>query len=164
MKQTAETRAAFRGQKQQILRWVFGMAVKFARSKRSSPLLNLTPLIDVLFQLLVFFMLTSTFLHPALNLKLPTLERQDEAEPETIIVSIDAEGVLRVNSDIVELPSLQETLKQRLAADASRAVHFEGHETVFYRKFLKVMEAARKAGATNLLLVHQEPSKKSTRP
>ena len=60
--------------------------------QRGRTALELTPLIDVVFQLLVFFLLTASFVQPSLRLDLPSGEASDEPDAKPILVEIDASG------------------------------------------------------------------------
>ena len=64
----------------------------FHRPKRITTSIDMAPLIDVVFLLLIFFMLTSSFSLPSLQIKLPTAQGQPDSSPEVILVAVDAQG------------------------------------------------------------------------
>ena len=82
--------------------------MEFRRRKRGRSALELTPLIDVVFQLLVFFLLTASFVQPSLRLDLPSGEASDEPDSKPIMVEIDAAGTLRVDGDVVPRDGLED--------------------------------------------------------
>lgn len=127
----------------------------FPRPKRPSLTVDLAPLIDVVFLLLVFFILTSSFRPPSLPLELPGVANTSLAPVEPITVSLDATGRIAVNGHEVSEMEFGPYLAQALAGEESRAVHFRGDRAVAYGRFLQLMQAARAAGAVRLHLVHQ---------
>lgn len=86
--------------------------------RREEPNVNLTPLIDVVFLLLIFFMVSTTFRREAdLRLELPEASRTPVPTEQHLTVSIDAAGVYYVNERA--LPDARpETLKEALAEAA----------------------------------------------
>lgn len=129
--------------------------MEFIRPKRASLSLDLAPLIDIVFQLLIFFMLTSTFLNPALKLTLPTASSREKIDPEQLVVSMDRGGNIYVNFDKVEMHDLKDVLQARLAIMKSKAVNFRGDQNLRYQEFVKVMDIAKQAGARQLNIIHQ---------
>lgn len=133
--------------------------MEFIRPKRVSLSLDMAPLIDVVFQLLIFFMLTSSFSHPALRLDLPKAVSRDERQPERLVVTIGPGGETFVNSLPVPMSSLRSHLREKLAGDSQKAIHLQGDREMPYRLFVQVMDQARQAGARQIHIVHEsEPS------
>jgi biopolymer transport protein ExbD len=130
--------------------------MEFLRPKRAAAGLDLTPLIDVVFQLLVFFMLTSSFANPAMKLMLPTASARETIDPQQLVVSVDRDGRVFVNSDPVEVDALKGALEQKLAGMERKQVNFRGDEQMPYQRFVQVMDIAKQAGAKQLNIVHQE--------
>ncbi len=131
--------------------------IEFSRSKRSSLSLDLAPLIDVVFLLLVFFMLTSSFIPPSLPLDLPSSENQEIAPVEPVVVSLDASGLIAINGEPVSAEAFGDSLKQALSQSTTQAVNFRGDRAVPYGTFLQLMDEARSVGAKKLHLIHQNP-------
>lgn len=129
--------------------------IEFSRPKRPSLTLDMAPLIDVVFLLLVFFILTSSFLPPALPLELPRTSNEQVAPAEPVVVSMDAQGSIAINGVFVSNEGFHEALKVALLGSESKAVHFRGDRLSEYGKFLQLMDSARSAGAEKLHLVHE---------
>jgi len=129
--------------------------MEFIRPKKTSLGLDLAPLIDIVFQLLIFFMLSSSFLNPALKLDLPKAVPQDPSEPQRIVVSVDRGGNIFVNSSKTSMGGLKSHLEQRLASDSKKSVHLAGDEKMPYGLFVQVMDLARQAGARQINIVHE---------
>jgi len=119
---------------------------------------DLTPLIDVIFQLLVFFILTSSFLYPNLNLTLPQTERQaatTEKQP-LLVVNVDSSGAVFINSTAVTIEGLETELGRMLQEQAKKQVHLRADKSTPYEEVLRIMVSARNAGAENIYFIHEE--------
>lgn len=83
------------------------------RSDRSTEAgLTLAPMIDVVFLLLIFFMVSTTFIvRPGLNLDLPESQSQSDVNPDHWVVSVSPEGNYYLNQDPVDLNSLNSKLQ-----------------------------------------------------
>lgn len=128
--------------------------MKFLRAKKPSQGLDLSPLIDCVFQLLIFFMLSSSFLAPSVRLSLPRAAAADPPAPEEIVVSIDAAGRVFLNARAVSLPDLAGALRPLLDASSRKTVTFKGDRDMPYRLFVEAVDAARRAGAANVRIAH----------
>ncbi len=133
--------------------------MEFIRPKKASLSLDMAPLIDIVFQLLIFFMLSSSFLNPSLKLNLPQAVQQDQRETERIVISMDKNGSVFINTLKTSMPQLRGAIEAKLKADPKRSVHIRGDEDMPYKYFVEVMDLARQAGARQINIVH-EASKK----
>jgi biopolymer transport protein ExbD len=131
------------------------MSVEFVRTKRPTMALDLAPLIDVVFLLLVFFMLTSSFLPPALPVELPVAGNEESAPAEPVVIVIASSGEISLNGEAVALAGLAGSLAEALAESESKALHVRGDRAAPYGVFLEVMDVAKAAGASRLHLVHE---------
>ncbi len=76
--------------------------------------INLTPLIDVIFQLLIFFMLSSNFTQPsAINVKLPKASTADHVKEETITIVVTSENVIYWNDQVTTIEELRGLLSKK---------------------------------------------------
>ncbi|MBI3999501.1 MAG: biopolymer transporter ExbD [Candidatus Omnitrophica bacterium] len=130
--------------------------MEFIRLKKVSLSFDMAPLIDIVFQLLIFFMLSSSFLNPALKLSLPKAQIHDSKEPQQIVVSIDREGKVFVNKNQVSMADLKTQLEQGLLQDSKKSVHIRGDKEMAYKYFVQAMDLARQAGAKQVNIVHEE--------
>lgn len=132
--------------------------MEFIRPKKVSLSFDMAPLIDIVFQLLIFFMLSSSFLNPALRLDLPKAVKQDKREPEQLMISIDKSGSIFLNTRKTSIEALKELLRTEFGNQPSKkAVHLRGDKEMPYKFFVQVMDIARQAGAQQINIVHEEP-------
>ena len=123
-----------------------------AYKRRSTSILNLTPLIDIVFLLLVFFMLTAHFIEEkVLDIKLPTAQSATKSEDTKVVeVIVGPEGRVFVDGMQIELEMLEETLRGALHAPGKEVVQLRGDQDSRLGLTVKVIDAARKAGAESL--------------
>ena len=115
--------------------------------------LDIAPLIDIVFLLLVFFMLTSTFLVPeAIELELPESSTSAVTDTRAITVSLNQKGQLALNGESIELADLQLAIKALLKQDDSVSITLKSDARTEVQQLLKVMDEIRAAGGRNLAL------------
>jgi biopolymer transport protein ExbD len=131
------------------------MALKIIRPKRPSAAIDMTPMIDCVFQLLVFFMLSSSFITPAIKLALPEAKPVEETDPVELVVTMSAAGEVYVNNEKCGLDLLTVTLRPLIEKSEHKIVTFRGDKTLPYESFVKALEAAKAAGAVSFDVAHQ---------
>ncbi|MBP5589441.1 MAG: biopolymer transporter ExbD [Bacteroidales bacterium] len=98
---------------------------------------------DVVFNLLIFFMLTSTLVHPtALKLLLPQGSNQTSAKPQTT-VSITSDLRYYVEEQPVALEDLEAVLNQKLGANPDTYISLHADKTVPFESVVKVLNIAQ---------------------
>lgn len=120
--------------------------------------LDMAPLIDVVFQLLIFFMLSSSFITPSLPLVLPSVDVSvDSPDEAPTVVSVDEQNRIFINQAEVKMGDFETVLAERLRQSDDKSIQFQMHEERPYREFVGLMNLARKAGATQLNIVYRDP-------
>ncbi|MGH7542310.1 MAG: ExbD/TolR family protein [Gemmatimonadota bacterium] len=126
--------------------------MRLEKGRRRKALINVTSLIDVVFLLLIFFVVTSTFLErPGIDLSLPEAGSSASAVAE-VSVRIAADGGLYVDASPVTPDELTEVLEARLREAGTTEVTLEADRRVPHGRVVAAMDAARKAGATGLVV------------
>ncbi len=118
--------------------------------------IDLTPLIDVVFQLLIFFVLTATFQqNPSFRVKLPKAKnREVSAEPKAVVVEISPDGVIEVDKKRVDDKELELRLCAAAQADVSTAVNIRADESTQHQHVIKVMDAGKICGLERFGILH----------
>ncbi|MFI4956829.1 MAG: ExbD/TolR family protein [Gammaproteobacteria bacterium] len=122
----------------------------YARSKE--PLsLNVTPLIDVVFLLLIFFMTSTTFLkETALEISLPSLHVLNEIPAKnTLRITVSRQGAYHVNDEALPnnaMATLSHALAATQAFDANTVVLIAADAHAPYQSVMRAMDAAGKLG------------------
>ncbi len=129
--------------------------MQFEGRRRTSQVPNLTPLIDIVFLLLVFFMLTSHFVRDeVINIDLPEADSGEALdEPQQIEVVINEAGEYLVNSQIIARDALESILLDALKGQKEKVVRIRGDEHVDLGIAIGAFDAARKAGASGVDIV-----------
>ena len=111
-------------------------------------------MIDCVFQLLIFFMLSSSLVAPQIRISLPRADTKDEGNTPEIVLTADAEGHFLLNQEPIRFDELQARLKPLLSRARSKVVTFRGGKKLDYEIFVKSVDAARAAGAVHLNVAH----------
>lgn len=137
--------------------------MRFGGRGRRKALINITSLIDVVFLLLLFFVVTSTFLErPGLDLSLPAASSGEVARRDEVTLELDAAGGTWLDGEPLEGQDLEDAIGTALGDAGTERVVLEADERVPHGRVVAAMDAARRAGATGLV-VATRPGK-GTRP
>jgi len=116
--------------------------------------INVTPLVDVMLVLLVIFIVTAPLLVPqSLKINLPkTTAVAQQSQPLAVRLTVDAQGLLQLDSQPVTDSQLADTLKQR-GADAQFQLQIEADKAVPYGRVAELMALAQRNGVSKLSFV-----------
>lgn len=137
--------------------------MKFQANRREEPDVNLTPLIDVVFLLLIFFMVSTTFNRETeIAIELPEASGEIlQGERKVVEIGIDSEGRFFVNQQEVINTGL-ETLKQAIARaagdEAKPQVILSADRRTPHQAVITAMDAARQLGFVHLTFATSQPS------
>ncbi len=131
----------------------FGNDMEFGGRKRVSTHLNIAPLIDVVFLLLIFFMLSSHFVtQPGIKLTLPTAVTGELRPEEDIIISVTGDNDLYLNGEKVGLEELLDRLGQKVREAEKKTVVIKADEKIDLGLAVRIMDIARQAEAENVVI------------
>ena len=137
--------------------------MQFRRQQRYNEVsVNLTPLIDVVFLLLIFFMVSTTFTKEShLSLELPEADGEKQAEQvQSVEIVISAEGQYVVNGQSLinnRLGTLKKALQEVAAGDTSLPMIITADAKTQHQLVIRAMDAAGQMGFAHLSLTTQEP-------
>ena len=122
------------------------------RKKRSKIVINITSLIDVIFLLLIFFLLTSTFSdQPGLKIQLPRAFSSQPREVEDLVISITRGGEVYINQKPVERSRLGEELKKLADNRDQPSVILKADREVSYGIVVELIDLSRRAGLEKIV-------------
>ncbi len=137
--------------------------MQFEGFRRSSHMPNLTPLIDIVFMLLIFFMLTSHFVNQeSLNIELPKAETGESLGEDNVLeIIINADGKIdyknnSYENNAVSLEKLQAQLRTDLSIASEKNIRIKGDQSVNFGKAVEILDMARKAGASGVDIVTEQ--------
>ena len=123
--------------------------MRFRRAvERKEAVFDLMPLIDVVFLLIIFFMLTTSFrmVFQGIKVDLPTTTTKQERIEQNIIISITKDNVLYLDKARVTTSKLVSLLKKKLGGK-KRLVMINADKLVRHGKVVEIMDLAKQAGA-----------------
>jgi biopolymer transport protein ExbD len=134
--------------------------MKFKRKLEARAVVDLVPMIDVVFQLILFFLVSTTFaVLPGISLALPKSTTAEANRTNGITISVGADGSLFLNQEAVVIDALDAAL-DRLATAGPRAgvpVNLEADEAVPNGTIVKILDALRRTGYTGVNLRTRGP-------
>lgn len=136
--------------------------MKFSRRGRTEANVELTPLIDVVFLLLIFFMVSTTFIRETqLQINLPEAAGDlQEVEPDVLEVTIDRSGDYAVNDRVLvnnELRTLIRALEEVITEDTDGRLIITADENATHKAVVRAMDAAGQAGLVRISITTRQP-------
>jgi biopolymer transport protein ExbD len=120
---------------------------------RRKVFINITSLIDVIFMLLLFFMITSTFLEqPGIKLELPTAKTSAHAEPQEYVLTIDKKGELFLNRQPLAMAELEAEIRKALPKMKDCALVLKADQEITHGLVVRVMDMAKRGGIKKLII------------
>jgi biopolymer transport protein ExbD len=109
--------------------------------------INMTPFVDVMLVLLIIFIITVPVMQHSVNVDLPRATNvPQDAKPQTIRLSVDAQGQYFWNEAPIDEKELPRRLKVEAARDPQPELHIRGDREVRYERVAQAMAAAQQAG------------------
>ena len=133
------------------------MSLKPRKRKRYEIQAPLTSLIDIVFMLLIYFLLTTNFMvDEGIKLKLPQAKAAAPQTQQEITIYVDKEGRAFLMNEEIPLNILFTELKKMIGGDRDRLVVIKADRAVILNKAVKVMDLAKAAGAGRLCLATEK--------
>jgi len=128
--------------------------VKIKTHKEPLTTFNAISLTDIIFLLLVFFLLSSTFvLQPGIKVQLPvTTTRPDVSSEKSVVISMTKEGAVYLNDDLVNRIELGARLRQKVIDVGNPIVVLRADKSVEIANLVDVMDIAKSAGADRFVI------------
>lgn len=135
--------------------------MNFRSERRDEVDLDITPLIDVVFLLLIFFMVSTTFEHNSeINITLPSSSKEiTEAKPDAVNVGLDAQGNVYINDKSLvnaQLETIKAALSDALVGLNEPPIIISADSNATHQSVVRVMDAARQLGLVKITFATQE--------
>jgi biopolymer transport protein ExbD len=122
--------------------------------------INITSLIDVIFMLLMFFVVTSSFLEkPGIKLELPSAKSSETVRVEKFVLYISADGGFSLNEEAVPADELQTRIASALPSMADGTLTLYADQHAQHGAVVRAMDAARLAGVKKLVVATTDIAK-----
>lgn len=128
--------------------------MKFYHPNNKTLKFDLTPLIDVVFLLLIFFMLTTTFINVESGVKvnLPSGDFAAVDERRNVVVAITENNVLYINNRLIDPNDLPESINEEIRDNLDTLIVLEADQNITHGKVVRVMDLIKKGGANRIAI------------
>jgi biopolymer transport protein ExbD len=131
----------------------FRRHVEFERGQ-----LDIAPLIDVIFLLLIFFMLTSSFIfQPGIKINLPRAVTSEVIQEENLIITVSAENLIYLNNQAITLKQLKSHLQK--AAAKNKPLLIKADRKASLGRVVQIWDFCREVGLTQINIATNQPVK-----
>ena len=121
--------------------------MQFRIKRYIKPVINIASLVDVLFLLLIFFMVTSAFVEqPNIKLELPSTRHSEVSKMNNMVLSIAREGKLFLQGRPVDKKTLEKELRRVVLDTGDEVLVLKADKFVPYGVVIDIMDAAKGAG------------------
>jgi biopolymer transport protein ExbD len=128
--------------------------MKLIRKEKSRDGLLITPLIDIIFLVVIFFMINASLsLNPDIEIDLPPAYTSQAVLEEEIIVTVDKDGTIFLGKKEVIIERFPAELKKEMAKLQRKRIFLQADEALPYRNLVEIMDIARLTGVESIGLV-----------
>jgi biopolymer transport protein ExbD len=132
--------------------------MKLKESNKRKITVNLTSLIDVLFILIIFFSVSSTFLEqPGIELKLPKAESSEAHTTQKVIIYVDDSENLFLNDEMVSINNLTDEVKNLVEAQSDNSIVLKADAGVSHGLVIRIMDLLRQQGIYKIVVSTVKP-------
>jgi len=132
--------------------------MKLSDNKKRKITVNLTSLIDVLFILIIFFSVSSTFLEqPGIELKLPKAESSEAHTTQKVIIYVDESENLFLNDEMVTINNLTDEVKNLVEAQSDNSIVLKADADVSHGMVIQIMDLLRQQGIYKIVVSTVKP-------
>ena len=113
--------------------------------------INITPLLDIVFIMLIFFVVTTSFVKEAgIEVNRPTAQTAERKEHTSILIAITPAGEIWIDRRIVDIRSVRAAIERLRAENPEGTVVIQGDRKAQIGLLVQVMDQVRKAGVSNV--------------
>lgn len=133
-------------------------AFEVARKKRKEATIDVSPMMDMVFILLIFFVVTSTFTRETgVEVTKPQAQSASQLEKENILIAITREGSIHVNERQVDIAGLKDVLADVLAKNPDREAVLIADKAAMTGSLVQVIDACTLAGVKKVSIAALNP-------
>lgn len=126
--------------------------MQFRLKRVTKPIINIAPVVDVLFLLLIFFMVTSTFVEqPSIKLVLPSAKYSEAGKIEALTLIITRDGDLFLEGRPVKIEDIEKVFQDIVEKLQDKTLVLKADKDVPYGKVIRIMDAAKGAGLKKII-------------
>lgn len=131
-----------------------GSFMEFERNRRRHRYIDMAPLVDVVFNLLLFFMITyNVAADPAIKIRLPGSTTADTQAEEPIVISVSREGTIFIGHELSAIGEIAHIVRRKLDGKKVASVRIRADQEAPVGLLVKVVDAVRLSGCSAFSLV-----------
>ncbi|MAX17443.1 MAG: hypothetical protein CMH73_04640 [Nitrospina sp.] len=131
--------------------------VKFQYKEKTPFKLDLIPMINIVFLLLIFFMLTATTpSKEGTKVELPKARTGEKSNKQYVNVTIDKKGVLQLEGETITFDALPAQLEKKVNGQKNIVISIHADKVIEFELFGKVIALAKQAGAEDFILATEQ--------
>ena len=120
--------------------------------------IDMTPMLDVVFIMLIFFIVTASFVKEAgIEVNRPDAQTAAKQDRANILIAIDENGAIWINRRKVEVDQVRANIERLHAENPQGSVVIQADQDANVKRLVAVMDASRQAGVYNVSIAAQEP-------
>lgn len=128
--------------------------MEFKRRRRRHSHIDVAPLVDVVFNLLLFFVITyNVVVDPAIRIRLPESQTADSQAAEQVIITLTREGETYVGERVVDLADLSSVVQQKLSEVHEPSVKIKADQAAPVGMLIKVVDGVRLSGCNAFSII-----------
>ena len=131
--------------------------IKFQYKEKVPFKLDLVPMINIVFLLLIFFMLTATSpTNEGKKVELPKAKTGEKSNKHFLTVTIDKEGDLQLDGKEITLDALPDQMEKKVSEQKNIVISIHADKVIEFKLFGQVIELAKQAGAEDFILATEQ--------
>jgi len=131
--------------------------MKFKTTKTNKQAVDLTPILDMMFIILIFFMVSATFdLNRSIKMKLPkSFAGESAISKEKVLIEVDSTGNISLNGETTEIHDLSNKIKE-IENFSTSTVYLLGDADTGYKNIITILDILKVMGISDISLVTEE--------
>ncbi|MBU1023460.1 biopolymer transporter ExbD [bacterium] len=114
--------------------------------------ITIAPLIDIVFLLLIFFMLITRFMNPTISLDIPSSDSATPLDMRGVIISVSDTGEIYLNDEIVTLDKLESRLSDIKETSGIELLRIRSDKTVGIQRIIEILDIAKNLNLQNVAI------------
>ncbi len=136
--------------------------MKFRKTKDDEANIGIAPLVDIVFLLLIFFMVTSHYdIAAGVQIKLPkiTKKAQDPDAENRVIITVDKDAAIYIEGEKIDISALEQRLNREIKERGVLDLVLQADADVSHGNVVRIMDIAKNAGINSIIIAARWRSK-----
>ncbi len=139
--------------------------MEFEQRKRRHTHIDMAPLVDVVFNLLLFFVITyNVTVDSGIRIRLPESQTAESQVVSPLVISLSPEGNVYVGDDRIELEDLPHIVREKLAAESETSIRIKADQQAHVEMLIKVVDGVKLGGCTAFSIITERKPAGSAEP